>query len=39
MVSALVISIFLAQTKAEGNHPTLPRKMLNAYNIKEQIEK
>ena len=33
VVPALVISIFIAQTKAEGNQPTLPRRMLNARNI------
>jgi len=39
MVLALAISIFLTQTKVEGNQPTLPRQMLNACNIKEQKQK
>jgi len=39
MVPALVISVCVTQTKAEGGKPTLPRQMLNARNIKEKIHK
>jgi len=39
MVPTLSISVCLAQTKAEGNQPTLPKQMLNDRNIKEQIQK
>ena len=37
VVPVLVISIFIAQTKAEGDQPTLPRWMLGAYSTKEKI--
>jgi len=39
MVPALVISIYMTQTKAKGDQLTLPRQMLNARNIKEQMQK
>ena len=39
MVPALTISVFLAQPKAEDSQPTLPRQILNARNIKEQMQK
>ena len=39
MVPALAISVFLAQPKAEDSQPTLPRQILNARNIKEQMQK
>jgi len=35
MVPTLAISVCLAQSKAEGSQPTLPKQMLNARNIKE----
>jgi len=38
-VPALAISVYLAQTKVEGNQPTLPKQMLNARNIKEKMQK
>ena len=39
MVPALTISVYLAQPKAEDSQPTLPRQILNARNIKEQMQK
>ena len=39
MVPALTISVCLAQPKAEDSQPTLPRLILNARNIKEQMQK
>ena len=39
MVPALTIYVFLAQPKAEDSQPTLPRQILNACNIKEQMQK
>ncbi|MCY6524786.1 hypothetical protein, partial [Actinobacillus pleuropneumoniae] len=39
VVPVPVISIFIAQTKAEGNQPTLPRRMLHACSTKEKIQK
>jgi len=39
VVPALVISIFIAQTKAEGDQSTLPRQMLHACGTKEKIQK
>ena len=39
VVPTLVISSFIAQTKAEGDQPTLPRRMSHACNTKEQIQK
>ena len=39
MVPALTISVFLAKPKAEDSQPTPPRQILNAHNIKEQMQK
>ena len=39
MVPTLTISICLAQPKVEDSQPTLPRKILNARNIKKQMQK
>lgn len=39
MVPALAIFVFLAQPKAENGQPTLPKKILNDRNIKEQMKK
>ena len=39
MVPTLTISVCLAQPKVEDSQPTLPRQILNARNIKEQMQK
>ena len=39
VVPALVISIFIAQMKAKGDQPTLPKRMLHGCSTKEQIQK
>jgi len=39
MAPALATSIFLAQLKAEDSQSTLLRKILNACNVKEQMQK
>jgi len=39
MVPALATSVCLAQLKAEDSQPTLLKQILNACNVKEQMQK